>query len=108
SLCRIVSAHEIDECYHLAAQSFVTHSFFDPHSTIDANVRGTLNLLTALEAFQPKCRVYNAASSEMFGKVRATPQNESTTFYPRSPYGVSKVAAFYLTVNFREARKMYC
>lgn len=107
-LCRILVSYQIDECYHLAAQSFVTQSFEDPHSTLDANVRGTLNLLAAFEAFQPRCRIYNAASSEMFGRVRQIPQTESTPFYPRSPYGISKVAAFYLTVNFREARGMYC
>ncbi len=108
SICRIAHAYQIDECYHLAAQSFVTQSFEDPYSTLDTNVRGTLNLLQAFSAFRPQCRIYNAASSEMFGKARETPQSEATPFHPRSPYGVSKAAAFYLALNFREARQMYC
>jgi GDPmannose 4,6-dehydratase len=107
SLFAVVSRHEFDECYHLAAQSFVAESFADGFSTMNANINGTHYMLAALRELQPKCRFYFAGSSEMFGKVRQTPQNEETPFHPRSPYGISKVAGFELTRNYREAYGMF-
>ena len=108
SLFAVVSHHEFDECYHLAAQSFVAESFADGFSTMNTNINGTHYMLAALRELQPKCRFYFAGSSEMFGKVRESPQNEDTPFYPRSPYGISKVAGFELTRNYREAYGMFC
>jgi len=96
-----------DECYHLAAQSFVADSFKDPFTTMEININGTLNVLEALRNLCPKCHFYFAASSEMFGKARETPQNENTPFHPRSPYGISKVAGFDLTRNYRESYNMF-
>ena len=107
SVFRIVELVKPDECYHLAAQSFVADSFEDAHSTLNTNIVGTLNVLTAVRDVVPECRVYFAASSEMFGRVHETPQTETTPFHPRSPYGVSKVAGFDLTRHFREAYGMY-
>jgi len=92
-----------DECYHLAAQSFVSYSFEDEFSTLNTNINGTHYILSAVKDVVPQCRLYFAASSEMFGKVRETPQNEATPFHPRSAYGISKVAGFELTRNYREA-----
>lgn len=92
-----------DECYHLAAQSFVHESFDDSFSTIATNINGTHHVLSALNKRSPKTKFYFAGSSEMFGKVREVPQDENTPFHPRSPYGVSKVTGFDLTRNYREA-----
>ena len=75
---------------------------------MNTNSNGTHYLLAALRELQPQCRFYFAGSSEMFGKVRETPQTETTPFHPRSPYGISKVAGYYLTVNYREAHQMFC
>jgi GDPmannose 4,6-dehydratase len=108
SIFQILSRDEYDECYHLAAQSFVAESFADGFSTMNTNVNGTHYLLAALREVRPNCRFYFAGSSEMFGKVREMPQTENTPFHPRSPYGISKVAGFYLTMNYREAYDMYC
>jgi GDPmannose 4,6-dehydratase len=108
SLFHVLSQCPIDECYHLAAQSFVAESFADGFSTMNTNSNGTHYLLAALRELQPDCRFYFAGSSEMFGKVRETPQTETTPFHPRSPYGISKVAGYYLTVNYREAHQMFC
>lgn len=108
SIFSIFSKHQFDECYHLAAQSFVAESFADGFSTMNTNINGTHYMLAALRELQPKCRFYFAGSSEMFGKVRVSPQNEETPFHPRSPYGISKVAGFDLTRNYREAYGMYC
>ena len=108
SLFHILSRCKIDECYHLAAQSFVAESFEDGFSTMNANSNGTHYLLAALQQLQPECRFYFAGSSEMFGKVRETPQRETTPFHPRSPYGISKVAGYYLSLNYREAYGMFC
>ena len=96
-----------DECYHLAAQSFVTYSFEDEFSTIDTNIDGTMHILSALKQRCPKCKFYFAGSSEMFGLVKESPQNENTPFHPRSPYGISKVAGFHITRNYREAYDMF-
>jgi len=108
SLFKVMSSVEFDECYHLAAQSFVAESFEDGFSTMNANINGTHYLRAALREVRPQCRFYFAGSSEMFGKVREVPQSEGTPFHPRSPYGVSKVAGYHLTVNYREAYGMYC
>lgn len=108
SVFHVISRHEFDECYHLAAQSFVAESFADGFSTMNTNINGTHYVLAALRELRPNCKFYFAGSSEMFGKVREVPQNENTAFYPRSPYGISKVAGFELTRNYREAYEMFC
>jgi GDPmannose 4,6-dehydratase len=97
-----VAAIQPDECYHLAAQSFVSYSFDDEFSTLNVNINGTHYLLAALKSLSPKCRFYFAGSSEMFGNAEEAPQNERTRFHPRSIYGISKVAGFELTRNYRE------
>ncbi len=107
SLFNIVHKIKPDECYHLAAQSFVSYSFEDEFSTINSNINGTHYILSAIKELAPRCKFYFAASSEMFGKVRETPQNENTPFHPRSPYGISKVAGFDLTRNYREAYGLF-
>jgi GDPmannose 4,6-dehydratase len=108
SIFHIVSHHDFDECYHLAAQSFVAESFADGFSTMNMNINGTHYVLAAIRELRPKCKFYFAGSSEMFGNIREIPQNEATGFYPRSPYGISKVAGFHLTRNYRDAYQMYC
>jgi GDPmannose 4,6-dehydratase len=108
SIFHVISRHEFDECYHLAAQSFVAESFADGFSTMNTNINGTHYMLAALRELRPHCKFYFAGSSEMFGKVEETPQRESTRFHPRSPYGISKVAGFELTRNYREAYEMFC
>lgn len=108
SIFQVISRHEFDECYHLAAQSFVAESFADGFSTMNTNINGTHYMLAALRELRPDCKFYFAGSSEMFGKVREVPQRETTPFYPRSPYGISKVAGFELTRNYREAYGMFC
>jgi GDPmannose 4,6-dehydratase len=108
SIFSIFSSHKFDECYHLAAQSFVAESFADGFSTMNTNINGTHYVLAALRELQPECRFYFAGSSEMFGKVADVPQRETTRFHPRSPYGISKVAGFDLTRNYREAYGMFC
>ncbi|NQU74230.1 MAG: GDP-mannose 4,6-dehydratase [Candidatus Omnitrophica bacterium] len=107
SLFKAVEKIKPDECYHLAAQSFVSYSFQDEFSTLNTNINGTHFLLSALKEKAPKCKIYFAASSEMFGHAKETPQNENTSFYPRSPYGISKVAGFDLTRNYREAYNLF-
>jgi len=96
-----------DECYHLAAQSFVSYSFDDEFSTFNVNINGTHHVLGALKNLAPKCKFYFAGTSEMFGKVEETPQRETTRFHPRSAYGISKVAGYELTRNYREAYGMF-
>ncbi len=107
SLYRVVALVRPDEFYHLAAQSFVAESFEDSFSTLQVNIFGTLNSLAAVRELATGCRFYFAGSSEMFGKVRESPQTEQTPFHPRSPYGISKVAGFDLTRNYREAYGMF-
>ncbi|MCW5959973.1 MAG: GDP-mannose 4,6-dehydratase [Pyrinomonadaceae bacterium] len=108
SIFQVVSNNKFDECYHLAAQSFVGESFADGFSTMNTNINGTHYMLAALRELQPQCRFYFAGSSEMFGKAEEIPQTETTRFHPRSPYGISKVAGFDLTRNYREAYNMFC
>ena len=103
SIYRVFQTIKPDECYHLAAQSFVAYSFEDEFSTLNANINGTHHVLAALRDCTSDCRFYFAASSEMFGKVAEVPQTELTPFHPRSAYGISKVAGFHLTRNYREA-----
>jgi GDPmannose 4,6-dehydratase len=107
SIFNIVSEIEPDECYHLAAQSYVSYSFEDEFSTINTNLNGTHYVLSSIKRQAPNCKFYFAASSEMFGKVKETPQNEDTPFHPRSPYGISKLAGFELTRNYREGYGMF-
>lgn len=103
SIYRLFQTIRPDECYHLAAQSFVSYSFDDEFSTLNTNINGTHFVLAALKDAAPECRFYFAGSSEMFGKAEQVPQAESTRFHPRSAYGISKVAGFELTRNYREA-----
>src|SRR5690348_6047250 len=107
SVFKIVSEIQPDECYHLAAQSFVSYSFDDEFSTFNTNINGTHFVLGALRQFAPRCRVYFAGSSEMFGKAAEVPQTEKTSFHPRSSYGISKVAGYELTRNYREASRAF-
>jgi len=96
-----------DEVYHLAAQSFVAESFVDPFQTFDTNINGTLNILEAIRNHKSDTKFYFAGSSEMFGAALETPQNEKTPFNPRSPYGISKVAGFFTTKNYRESYNLF-
>ena len=107
SIHQVVAQVMPDECYHLAAQSFVSYSFDDEFSTLNANINGTHYLLAAAKNMVPRCRFYFAGSSEMFGKADEVPQTERTRFHPRSTYGISKVAGFDLTRNYREAYGMH-
>mgnify|MGYP001418644422 CR=1 FL=1 len=108
SLYKIIDKVKPDELYHLAAQSFVKDSFEDEFSTFNSNVNGTHYILSALRDICPTTKFYFAGSSEMFGKVSESPQNENTKFHPRSPYGISKVTGFDLTRNYREAYNLHC
>jgi GDPmannose 4,6-dehydratase len=103
SSIRIVQASGATELYNLAAQSFVGVSFEQPITTAEITGVGPVNLLEAIRIVNPKIRFYQASTSEMFGKVQAIPQIESTPFYPRSPYGVAKLYAHWMTVNYRES-----
>jgi GDPmannose 4,6-dehydratase len=107
SLTKLVQQVRPDECYHLAAQSYVSYSFDDEFSTMRTNVQGTHELLAALKQNAPVCKFYFAGSSEMFGKVNSSPQNESTPFHPRSTYAISKVTGFHLCRYYREAYDMF-
>lgn len=107
SLAGILAKSQPDEIYNLAAQSFVPTSWEQPVLTAEFTGVGVTRLLEAIRSVCPAARFYQASSSEMFGKVRETPQNEHTPFYPRSPYGVAKVYAHYITVNYRESYGLY-
>ncbi len=107
SLVRLVQEVEPDEVYNLAAQSFIPTSFSQPLLTAEFTALGVTRMLEAIRLVNPKIRFYQASSSEMFGRVRATPQNEQTPFYPRSPYGVSKLYGHWITVNYRESYGIY-
>jgi GDPmannose 4,6-dehydratase len=107
SIFNVVDKVQPHECYHLAAQSFVSYSFEDEFSTINTNINGTHYVLSAIKDRAPHCKFYFAGSSEMFGLANETPQNENTPFHPRSPYGISKVAGFDLTRNYREAYSLF-
>lgn len=107
-LREIVSKIAPDEVYNLAAQSHVRVSFDAPVYSADVNAIGTMRLLEIIRDVNPDIRFYQASSSEMYGKVRETPQKETTPFHPRSPYACSKVFSYWQTVNYRESYDMYC
>lgn len=107
SLIKTVKDLVPDECYHLAASSFVSYSFEDEISILNNNVNSTHYLLAALKEFVPRCRVYFAGTSEMFGNVVHAPQDNTTPFNPRSIYGISKVASYHLVKNYREQYGMF-
>jgi len=107
SLVDVIERHRPDEVYNLAAQSFVPTSWNQPVLTGEVTALGVTRLLEAIRLINPQTRFYQASSSEMFGKVREVPQSESTPFYPRSPYGVAKVYAHWITVNYRESYDLY-
>jgi GDPmannose 4,6-dehydratase len=107
SIFNVVDKVKPDECYHLSAQSFVSYSFEDEFSTITTNINGTHHVLAAIRDRAPHCKFYFAASSEMFGNTTQAPQNENTPFYPRSAYGISKLAGFHFTRNYREAYNLF-
>src|SRR5216110_1801864 len=107
SLIRLVDEVRPHELYNLAAMSFVPASWDQPMLTGEFNAQGVTRVLEAVRQVDPSIKIYQASSSEMFGKVRETPQTELTPFYPRSPYGVSKVFAHYITVNYRESYNLF-
>jgi GDPmannose 4,6-dehydratase len=107
SLIRLIADAQPDEIYNLAAMSFVPASWDQPMLTGEFNAQGVTRMLEAIRHVNPAIRLYQASSSEMFGKVREVPQTELTPFYPRSPYGVSKVFAHYITVNYRESYDLF-
>jgi GDPmannose 4,6-dehydratase len=107
SMIRLIDEVRPDELYNLAAMSFVPASWDQPMLTGEYNSQGVTRVLEAVRQIDPKIRFYQASSSEMFGKVREVPQSENTPFYPRSPYGVSKVFAHYITVNYRESYNLF-
>ena len=107
SLLRALEMAKPDEIYNLAAQSFVTTSWETPLSTADINAVGVTKLLEAVRLAKPDTRVYQASTSEMFGRVQAVPQDENTPFYPRSPYGVSKLYGHWIVKNYRESYGMF-
>ena len=107
SLFRVIDKVRPDEIYHLAAQSYVSYSFEDEFSTFGINISGTHFVLAAVRDLVPETRFYFAASSEMFGNAPVYPQNETTPFNPRSAYGISKLAGYHLTRNYREAYNLH-
>jgi GDPmannose 4,6-dehydratase len=107
SLIRLMADHKPDEVYNLAAQSFVATSWQQPLLTGQVTGLGAVNVLEALRIAHPQARFYQASSSEMFGKIRAPKQSETTPFYPRSPYGAAKLYAHWMTVNYRESFGMH-
>jgi len=104
---RLLEATKADEIYNLAAQSFVGVSFDQPVTTASITALGAVNLLEAIRVVNRGIRFYQASTSEMFGKVQAIPQTETTPFYPRSPYGVAKLYAHWMTINYREAYDIF-
>ena len=104
---RLLQTTGVTEIYNLAAQSFVGVSFDQPNTTAQITAIGPLNLLEAIRIVNPQIRFYQASTSEMFGKVQAIPQTETTLFYPRSPYGVAKLYAHWITINYRESYGIY-
>lgn len=107
SLINAMKISQADEVYNLAAQSFVATSWEQPIATADIDALGVANMLEAIRTIKPTARFYQASTSEMFGKVQEMPQTETTPFYPRSPYGVSKVFGHWITKNYRESYNMY-
>jgi GDPmannose 4,6-dehydratase len=107
SVLRLLEKIEATEVYNLAAQSFVPISWEEPLHTADVTALGVTRLLEAIRQVNPQIKMYQARSSEMFGKVQETPQTETTPFWPRSPYGVAKVYGYWITVNYRESYDMF-
>ena len=109
SLIRIIQEVQPDEIYNLAAQSHVAVSFEEPEYTANSDALGTLRILEAIRILklEKKTRFYQASTSELYGSVQQSPQNENTPFYPRSPYGVAKLYAYWMTVNYREGYNMF-
>lgn len=107
AMIRLIERTQPDEIYNLAAQSFVGISFDQPQTTAQITGIGALNLLEAIRIVNPKIRFYQASTSEMFGKVQAIPQTEDTPFWPRSPYGVAKLYAHWMTINYRESYDIF-
>ena len=107
SLIRALEDSQPDEVYNLGAQSFVPTSWNQPLLTGEVTALGVTRMLEAIRVFNPKMKVYQASSSEMFGKVQQTPQTEKTPFYPRSPYGVAKVYGHWITINYRESYGLF-
>ena len=107
NIIRVIDKTEPDEIYNLAAQSFVGVSFEQPINTLNITGLGTLNILEAIRIINPKIKFYQASTSEMFGKVQEIPQKETTPFYPRSPYGVAKLYAHWITINYRESYNIF-
>jgi GDPmannose 4,6-dehydratase len=107
NIYRAIEKIQPEEIYNLGAQSFVALSFEEPLFTVDVTAQGPLRILEAIRAINPKIKFYQASSSEMFGKVQSIPQNEKTPFYPRSPYSVAKLAAHWMTVNYRESYHLF-
>jgi GDPmannose 4,6-dehydratase len=107
SLTAVLEQYHPDEVYNLAAQSFVAASWSQAVLTGEVTALGVTRMLEAIRQVNPKCRFYQASSNEMFGKVVETPQNETTPFYPRSPYGVAKVYGHWITVSYRESYNMF-
>ena len=107
SIIDIIKTHRPSEVYNLAAQSFVQTSWVQPVFTGEVTALGVTRVLDAIRLVDPDIRFYQASTSEMFGKVRETPQNEKTPFYPRSPYGVAKVYGHWITVNYRESYDLF-
>jgi GDPmannose 4,6-dehydratase len=108
SLMEALTRSQPDEVYNLGAQSFVPTSWNQPVLTGEFTALGVTRMLEAIRTVNPKIRLYQASTSEMFGKIAETPQNENTPFYPRSPYGVAKVYGHWITVNYRESYGMFC
>lgn len=106
-LSKLLGEYKPDEFYHLAAQSFVGYSFQNPSSTYDVNIGGTLNVVNAIKDYSPDTRLYFAATSELYGQPRVTPQNEETPFSPRSPYAVSKLAGYWTVKTYRDAYDLF-
>ena len=107
SLIRAIEKTQPDEVYNLAAQSFVQTSWEQPLLTSEVNGLGVANLLEAIRLIKPRAKFYQASTSEMFGKVQETPQSENTPFYPRSPYGIAKLYAHWMAINYRESYPMF-
>lgn len=107
SLVKVIEEHQPDEVYNLAAQSFVPTSWNQPVLTGEVTALGVTRMLEAIRQVRPDIRFYQASSSEMFGRVQEIPQRETTPFYPRSPYGVAKVYAHWITINYRESHDLF-
>lgn len=107
NICDVIKKHQPDEIYNLAAQSFVHYSFKAPFITHNTNALGVLRLLEAVRCYSPYSKVYQASTSEMFGGTSISPQNETTPFFPESPYGISKLSAHWYVVNYRRSYNMF-